>query len=108
MQSRKLGYFETLLYYAHQRAISQITFWVSLKGPITQKLIIQALKAIFIKHPLLRSTIEEHDGSLQFEIGDDFNMIPIEFMAKKDNSYLKQIIYRESSKQLVIPTIFSP
>lgn len=100
MPSRPLGYFETLLYCAHQRGNSQLTLTLDLTGELTESHLRQAFQTLFIKHPLLRSTVHEYDDMLHFEIHDDFTMIPIVFHTQNSDTNYDAVFQQQASQQL--------
>ena len=75
--SRKLTYFETLLYFAHQNGTSQMTKHLTLTGNITVDNIRTSLQTLFNKHPLLRSRIHAHNDTLSFHCDLLLSDIPI-------------------------------
>lgn len=100
MQSRLLGYFETLLYFGHIRSISQMTLTMQLFGPLDQEMFRLAFYNLYQKHPLLRSTIHLRDGLLYYDIGNDFTTIPIDFYTEEDEPVYKDIFIQQSQQQL--------
>jgi hypothetical protein len=98
MQSRILGYFETLLYCAHQNHSSQMTLSLKLSGEINRDYFRLAFQVLTLRHPLLRSTINEVDGLLCYQIHEDFNAIPIQFYST--NESFDTVFKKQSMQQL--------
>jgi hypothetical protein len=102
VKSRKLEYFESLLYYAHLKGVSQMTFVLSINGNLNDEMIKVTLEQIFKKHPMLRSTVHDTKEGLEFNFHDDFSMIPLKYLHKESQTHLEKIIQQESTQELLL------
>jgi Condensation domain len=93
MNCRPLGYFETLLYFGHQRGISQMTLTATLQGKLNKQLFLKAFHLLFQRHPMLRSTVICRDELLYYEFNNDFCSIPIDYYHENDNKVAYQTLF---------------
>lgn len=76
MQQRELGYFDTLLYFAHQQSISQMLVSLVLDTTVPLDTLQSACEFLIQRHPLLRAVVNEQDGALIFTVSKAVADIP--------------------------------
>lgn len=98
MEKRKLGYIESRGAHIFEkgRQTGTIVTSANIEGEVDEDTMIDALEAMFERHPLAQSVIIEEDGDYFFEQSAQFDDIYIEFSDNK-KSLFNQVFAREMS-----------
>ena len=86
MEQRKLGYWETICRYAHDKfaATGNVVSVLALQGKIDKTRLIKCFNCLFQRHAILRARLLEVHTEFFFRCDVDFSSIPIQWVNTND------------------------
>ncbi|MCH2180768.1 MAG: condensation domain-containing protein [Mariniblastus sp.] len=97
MQQRKLGYWESVLCFMHDRlmATGTIVTMSQIMGRLDRERLKQSIAWLMQRHPLLRAVLVAKDDGCYFEISTDAPPVPMTVLTRPDETHWQLVVEQQ-------------